>query len=246
MKNNFTKKLSLVIPAHNEEGSITETIEAFHKELQKNKIPHDILVVNDNSTDSTEFILKKSQKKIKELRYINNDPPNGFGFAVRKGFDHFEGDYVALVMADLSDSPKDLVNMYKTAIRGGYDCVFGSRFSKKAKVIDYPKKKLFFNRLGNNIIRIAFLTKYNDMTNAFKFYSKEVINGIKPFKSDHFNLTVEIPVKAITYGSKYTVVPTDWRNRSSGEAKLHLSKMIPKYLGTITTLMVYRYIKRGR
>ena len=225
-----TKVLSLVIPAHNEEESIENTIKVFHKKLESEKIPHEIVVVNDNSTDSTEDILKKLKKNIKELNYVNNEPPNGFGYAVKKGLDSFTGDYVALVMADASDSPADLCEMYEVAVEKEVDCVFGSRFTSEANLVDYPKKKLFFNRFGNNIARFAFGLKYNDLTNAFKLYSKDTIEKIKPLKSDHFNLTLELSLKSILSGASYEIVPTDWYNRQAGEAKLKIFNMAPKYL----------------
>lgn len=126
-------KLSVVIPAHNEEGSITETVMAFHDELSKESIPHEILVINDNSKDGTERILKVLSKKISEVRYVNNQPPNGFGFAVRCGLENYMGDCVAIVMADMSDRPVDLVKYYSKMVEGNYDAVFGSRFKKAAK-----------------------------------------------------------------------------------------------------------------
>jgi dolichol-phosphate mannosyltransferase len=240
----YSKVLSLVIPAHNEEGSLENTVNVFHKKLKGEKIPHEIVVVNDNSTDDTEKILKKLKKSIKELNYVNNAPPNGFGYAVKKGLDNFSGDYVVLVMADASDSPDDLVNMYKTAVEKNVDCVFGSRFTDQANLVDYPKNKLFFNRLGNNIARIAFGLKYNDLTNAFKMYSKETMEKIKPLKSDHFNLTLELSLKSILSGASYEIVPTDWYNRQAGEAKLKVSKMAPKYLYTILLCLKYKYSKK--
>lgn len=241
---NKSKLLSVVIPGHNEEGSIEKTVESFHSELKKHKIPHEILVVNDNSTDNTENILKRLSKNIKELRYVNNTPPNGFGFAVRCGLNNFKGDYVAIVMADLSDEPKNLVNMFNRAI-GGYDCVFGSRFVKGAKIIDYPLHKMVLNRFVNNIIKVLFLIKYNDTTNAFKLYSKETIEGLKPLLSNHFNLTVELPLKAIVRGYSYTVVPTNWTNRTTGVAKLKLKEMGGRYFFIILYCFLEKLLSQG-
>jgi len=233
------KKLSLIIPAHNEEGSIKNTIQAFHEIFKKEKIPHEILVINDNSQDKTENILKKLTKSIKELKYRNNRLPNGFGFAVRYGLEYFSGDYVAVVMADLSDSPKDLVKMYRKAIEG-YDCVFGSRFIRGAVVKDYPIHKLILNRFINNLIKIVFFIKYNDVTNAFKLYSKETISGLKPFLSNHFNLTVELPLKAIVRGYSYSIVSTDWTNRLKGVSKLKLKEMGGRYF----FIILYCYLEK--
>ena len=106
-------------------------------------------------------------------------------------------------MADLSDSPEDLVNYYRTMVEMDVDCVFGSRFIKGGKVYDYPKIKLIINRIANKIIQLTFGLKYNDATNAFKLYKKETIEGIKPFLAPHFNLTIELSLKSIVRGYSY-------------------------------------------
>ena len=88
-------KLSVVIPAHNEEGCIEGTVRALEAELRAQGIAHEILVVNDGSTDGTEAILRRLQAELPALRWVNNAPPNGFGLAVRRGLDAFTGDAVA-------------------------------------------------------------------------------------------------------------------------------------------------------
>lgn len=238
------KRVSLIIPAYNEEGCIEETVRAFHGELIKENIPHEILVINDNSKDETEKILIKLSKEIVEFKYINNTPPNGFGFAVRKGLENFQGDYVAIVMADLSDRPIDLVSYYRK-MEEGYDCVFGSRFIKGGKTIDYPKFKYFLNRLTNNIIRVIFRIRYNDITNAFKLYKKETIEGLKPFLSHHFNLTVELPLKAIVRGYSYTIIPNYWINRKEGESKLKIKEMGSRYFFIILYCWLEKRLSMG-
>ncbi len=238
-------KLSVVIPAHNEEGSISETVLAFHELLRIEKIPHEILVVNDNSSDDTEPILLKLEKSIKELRHVNNTPPHGFGFAVRKGLDNFSGGCVAIVMADLSDRPIDLVSYYRKMEKGNLDAVFGSRFSKGGKTVNYPKFKMFMNRVTNNIIRMLFGIRYNDVTNAFKLYRASTINGLKPFLSHHFNLTVELPLKTIVRGYSYTVVPNHWTNRTEGESKLKLKEMGSRYFYIILYCLIEKWLSMG-
>jgi dolichol-phosphate mannosyltransferase len=238
-------KLSIVIPAHNEEGSIRETVLGFHEELHIEKIPHEILVINDSSKDSTEKILKELSQKIKEVRYINNIPPNGYGFAVRKGLEEFSGDCVAVIMADMSDRPVDLVAYYRKLVEGNYDAVFGSRFMKGGKTIDYPRTKLVMNRFTNSLIRVLFGIRYNDVTNAFKLYKRETIEGVKPFLSHHFNLTVELPLKAIVRGYSYAVVPNYWTNRTTGEAKLKLKEMGSRYFYIILYCLIEKWLSRG-
>ena len=238
------KKVSLIIPAHNEEGCIEETVHAFHNELKSENIPHEILVINDNSKDETEIILKRLTLKIPELKCMNNIPPNGFGFAVRKGLENFSGDYVAIVMADLSDRPSDLISYYRK-MEQGYDCVFGSRFIKGGKTINYPKFKYYLNRLTNNVIKGLFGIRYNDTTNAFKLYKKETIIGLKPFLSHHFNLTVELPLKAIVRGYSYAVVPNYWINRKNGESKLKIKEMGSRYFFIILYCLLEKWLSNG-
>lgn len=238
-------KLSLVIPAHNEEGSIKKTVLAFHDKLETEKIPHEIVVVNDNSQDSTEKILGELSENLPEIRYVNNKPPHGFGFAVRCGLESFRGDCVAIVMADLSDRPEDLVSYYRKMLEGNYDAVFGSRFIKGGKTIDYPPLKLFLNRLTNGVIRIMFGIRYNDVSNAFKLYKRETITGLKPFLSHHFNLTVELPLKVIVRGYSYAVVPNYWINRQTGESKLKIKEMGGRYFFIILYCLIEKWLSRG-
>lgn len=238
-------KLSIVIPAYNEEASIEKTVLAFHKELAKQKIPHEIVVTNDNSKDRTEEILKALHKKYPEIRYVNNTPPNGFGFAVRKGLESYTGDCVAIVMADMSDRPIDLVAYYRKMVEGNYDAVFGSRFIKGGKAIDYPKNKIFLNRFTNSLIKVLFGIRYNDVTNAFKLYKRETMDGVKPFLSHHFNLTVEIPLKAIVRGYSYAVVPNYWTNRADGQSNLKIKEMGSRYFYVILYCLIEKWLSRG-
>lgn len=237
-------KQSIVIPAHNEEGSIRNTVEEIVTRLTREGIDHEVLVVNDNSKDNTEKILRQLKKEFPTLRYVNNKPPNGIGLAIKKGLEHYTGDAVAIVMADGSDSPEDIVNYFRH-IDMGYECVFGSRFIKGGKVIDYPTHKLIINRLANWFIRVLFQIKYNDITNAFKCYRREVIDGVKPILSYHFNITVELPLKAIVRNYKYTIVPISWKNRAEGVSKLKIKEMGSRYLFIILYVFLEKLLSRG-
>lgn len=239
-------KLSVVIPAYNEALDLPETIGTLYTELCDNHIEHELLVVNDNSKDNTAEVMTALQLRVPTLRVIFNPPPhNGFGYAVRKGLENFSGDCVAIVMADLSDSPKDLVKFYETFREGGVDCVFGSRFVKGGSVVDYPWFKKRMNRLVNRMIQFAFRIKYNDVTNAFKLYSAQAIDGLKPFLSPHFNLTVELPLKAIVRDYSYKVVPNSWQNRKNGVSKLKLREMGSRYFFIILYCFIEKYFSRG-
>jgi len=238
-------KLSVVIPTHNEEGSIAETVSTLYHSLQKENIYHEIVVVNDNSKDATVQILEDLKQKIPTLIFYSNTGRNGFGYAVRYGLEHFTGDCVAIMMADLSDDPADLIKFYHKMLEGNYDCVFGSRWIKGAKVIDYPQPKKFINRFVNNLVSWSFGLKYNDLTNAFKLYKKETIHGLKPFLSPHFNLTLELSLKAIVRNYSYTYIPNSWKNRKAGESKLKIKEMGSRYFFVYLYCLIEKFFSRG-
>lgn len=236
--------LSIVIPARNEEGCLAETVTVLYEALKAAEIQHEILVVDDGSSDSTPKILDQLRQQIPTCNYLSNPPPHGFGLAVRRGLSAFRGDAVAIVMADGSDDPQDVVKFYQK-LQEGFDCVFGSRFVSGGKVFDYPLPKLLLNRLANNFIRFVFGFKYNDTTNAFKCFRRPVIAGLHPMLSHHFNLTVELPLKAIIRGYSYTVLPNSWKNRKSGISKLNIREMGSRYLFVVLYCLLEKYFSRG-
>ena len=239
-------KLSVVIPAYNEALSLPETINALYAALKQNNIDHELLVVNDNSRDNTAEVISALQQTIPTLKTVFNQPPkNGFGMAVRKGLENFTGDCVAIVMADLSDSPEDLVKFYRVFTEQKVDCVFGNRFTKGAVVEGYPKNKLILNRVVNYLISFVFKIKYKDFTNAFKLYSKSTIEGLQPFLSPHFNLTVELSLKAVVRGHTYAVVPNSWRNRKHGTSNLKIKEMGSRYFFIILYCFIEKYFSKG-
>ena len=238
-------KLSVVIPAYNEEESIEETVLSLYKTLTKFNIDHEIVVVNDNSKDGTLSKLEEIAAGINTLVYYTNSGPNGFGNAVKFGLERFSGDCVAVMMADLSDDPVDLVKFYHRMLVDNLDCVFGSRFIRGGSLIDYPFPKYIVNRFANTLIRFVIGTKYNDATNAFKLYKKQTIEGIKPLMSPHFNLTIELSLKSIVRGYNYAVLPNSWRNRKAGESKLKIKEMGSRYFFILIYCFIEKYFSRG-
>jgi dolichol-phosphate mannosyltransferase len=147
-------------------------------------------------------------------------------------------------MADLSDAPADLI-LYYRVLEQGYECAFGTRFAPGGGVEDYPRLKLLLNRLVNAGIRVMFRHGYNDTTNAFKAYRREVIDQLQPLLSNHFNLTVELPLKAVVRGYSYAIVPITWTNRRYGESKLHLQEMGSRYLFIILYVWLEHHLSLG-
>lgn len=236
--------LSVVIPAHNEEDCVALTVEHLHVELRGRGIPHEIIVVDDGSTDGTWSVLQALAPRLPELRPVQNNREHGFGRAITYGFDRMHGDAVVVMMADESDDARDVVQ-YWQLLNEGWDAVFGSRFVKGGIVIDYPWLKLSINRLANFFIRVLFNIPLNDTTNAFKAYRREVIEGCRPFLSPHFNLTVELPLKTIVRGYSWTVMPISWRNRRFGESKLKIKEMGSRYLFIALYCWLEKYFSRG-
>ena len=236
--------LSVVIPAHNEETCISSTVEHLHLELRLCRVPHEIVVVDDGSTDATWQKLRDLSGHIPELKVLQNTGLHGFGRAVAEGLDSITGDAVVLMMADESDDCRDVVR-YWELLNQGWDAVFGSRFVKGGGVIDYPWIKLRLNRIVNFLIRIMFGIKLNDTTNAFKAYRSNVIKGCSPLLSPHFNLTVELPLKTIVRGYSWTVMPITWRNRRTGSSKLALKEMGSRYLFICLYVWLEKYFSRG-
>jgi dolichol-phosphate mannosyltransferase len=241
---NELAKLSVVIPARDEEGCIASTVRHLTLELTLRGVPHEIVVVDDGSTDRTGEILAEVAREVPELKAVRNNGPHGFGRAIQKGLAEFTGDAVVIMMADESDDCRDVVR-YWEELNKGVDCVFGSRFVPGGGVIDYPRVKFLLNRAANFFVRILFRHGLNDTTNAFKAYRREVIEGCQPFLSPHFNITVELPLKAIVRGYSWTTIPITWRNRRSGVAKLKIREMGSRYFFIVAYVWLEKYFSRG-
>jgi len=237
-------KFSVLIPARNERDNLPGTINAVRGVLKKAGADFEIVVVDDSSTDDTPEVLSGLQKEVPELVSVHNPPPNGFGLAVRRGFERVAGDAVCIMMADGSDSAEDMMAYY-SKINEGYDCVFGSRFIKGSRLIDYPIHKLILNRLGNYFIGFFIGVRHNDITNAFKCYRTDVIKGVEPLFSNHFNLTVELPLKAIIRGYSFATVPIRWTNRAHGVSKFKIKEMGSRYLFIIFYIFLEKHLSRG-
>jgi dolichol-phosphate mannosyltransferase len=236
--------LSVVIPARNESANIGSTLDALRATLGREGIPYELLVVDDGSSDETIAVVEARAAVDPGVRVVANSGPHGFGRAVRYGLERFTGDAVVIAMADASDDPADVVRYYRV-LRDEADCAFGSRFVRGGGTIDYPRFKLAINRLANLFIRTLFGLSYNDTTNAFKGYRAEVVRGCEPLISPHFNLTVELPLKALVRGYSHRVLPITWRNRKSGTSSLRLDEQGSRYLFIVLHVWLERLLTQG-
>jgi dolichol-phosphate mannosyltransferase len=237
-------KLSVVIPARDEAAVIEPTLRALQEQLVAEGLDYEMLVVDDGSGDRTADVVARFAAEDPRVRCVPNDGAPGFGRAVRKGLDEFTGDAVVIAMADGSDDPRDVI-LYYRVLEAGYDCAFGSRFMPGAEVRGYPPLKRVINRAVNTAVRVVFRHGYNDTTNAFKAYRREVIEQLQPLVSPHFNLTVEMPLKAVTRGFSYAIVPTSWTDRTAGDSKLQLKEMGSRYLFIVLYVFLEQHLTRG-
>jgi dolichol-phosphate mannosyltransferase len=237
-------KVSVVIPAHDEAEVIGPTVGAIAAALDGAGRDYDVLVIDDASTDETAERVEAIAARNPRVRCLRSPYPNGFGFAVRAGLERFSGDAVAIMMGDGSDDPRDMLRYFEL-LDEGYDCAFGSRFAPGGRTHGYPWVKLAINRIVNVGIRLLFRHGYDDTTNAFKAYRREVIESVQPLVSQHFNLTVELPLKAVVRGHSYGIVPISWTNRTAGESKLGLKEMGSRYLYIVLLVFLEHHLTRG-
>jgi dolichol-phosphate mannosyltransferase len=234
-------KISVIVPAHNEERNVSRTLSALAEAFNGDGIPFELLVVNDNSRDDTMAVVLECARDIPQVRLVHNAGPNGLGRAIRCGLAHYTGDVVAIVMADSSDAPEDVVRCYRK-IEEGFDCAFGSRFIDGSKVTAFPPVKLVANRIVNNLMRVLFMTRHNDLTNAFKVYRREVIDGISPLHAAHFNITIEMSLSALIRGYSIATLPISWSGRTWGQSNLRLREMGRRYLCTLLKIWFERLL----
>ena len=236
--------LSVVIPTRNEEGAIESTVEHLHLELRLHGIEHEIVVIDDGSTDSTCEVVTRLQSRIPTLNLYCNPGENGYGRAVSYGFDRARGDALVVMMADKYDDSRDVVR-YWQLLNEGWDAVFGSRFMRGGGIIDYPIHKLFLNRLANWFIRVTFNVAFTDFTNAFKAYRRVAVDGCRPLLSPHFNLNIELPLKVIVRGDSWTSMKITWRNSRSMITKLKIDEMCSRYFFIACYCWLEKYFSRG-
>ena len=231
--------LALIIPIYYEEKNIPDLLEEVSKKI---KIPIKLYFVYDLEEDPTLVVLKSLLKKYNlNFSLIKNNYGRGALNAIRTGIEIFEEEACVIVMGDCSDDPNDILEYIKY-LDEGYDCVFGSRFMAGSKLNNYPFVKLIFNRLANNLIRVLFFIKYNDITNAFKAYNKKVLDKCGPIISQHFNINAELSLKSIIRGFRYKVIPISWTNRKEGISKFKIKEMRNRYFFTILYVLLEKFL----
>ncbi len=224
--------LSIIIPVKNEEDIILETLHQFEISWLTN-IDHEILIIDDNSDDKTFKLVDKFVSQKIKVNLIKNKGKD-LGAAIITGIENSSKLNVAIYMSDMSDSLEDLKQYYDFINSNDQiDAVFGSRFISGSKVNNYPKLKLFLNRIANNIIKIIFFSKYNDFTNAFKIYKKKALVKLFPLVSENFNIFLELSLKVECRKLDYKIIPISWNGRKHGQSKFKIKEIGSKYIFTM-------------
>jgi len=229
--------LSILIPLRDEFDNLDNIVGKFDQNLQS--INYEVIFVNDFSSDNTLQKAKTISSKKKNYKVYDNQK-KGLGGALNLGIEKTQGEYTCIMMADLSDDIDDLKVYYKKISQNEHDAIFGSRFMRSSKVKDYPLNKLILNRIFNFFVKVLFLNKYNDFTNAFKIYRSDILKSFIPLISESFNIFLEIPLKIISRGYKYEIIPISWYNRKKGKAKFNMKELRSKYLLTL----IYCFIEK--
>ena len=226
----MSELLSILIPVRNDQ----ENVHIISNEIE-NKIEnknYEIVFINDFSEDNTLNELSNLSKSNNKIIYFNNSR-KGLGGAIDLGIQKSNGKFICIMMSDSSDTVEDLNFYYRVISSENLDAVFGSRFIKGGKVVNYPKIKLILNRFGNLLAKLLIWSDLNDFTNGFKIYKKDTLLSLYPLVSESFNIFFELPLKTITRGFKYKIVPISYYNRTVGEAKFKIDELGSKYIFTL-------------
>jgi len=218
-------KFSIIVPAHNEQENIEETINSIERRL---KLDYELIVVNDNSVDQTPEIVRKLSYLYPNLKIVNNPNPPGFANAIRAGFANVATDLVVPVMGDLCDD-LDTIKLMLNKIEQGYDVVCGCRYIRGGARLGGSKFKGFLSAAAGWTIHFILGVPTHDIANAFKMYRMEAIRSME-IKATGFDISMEIPLKAYFNKFKITEVPTIWKERSKGKSNFKVFKLLPNYL----------------
>jgi dolichol-phosphate mannosyltransferase len=240
-------ELSLLFPSRNEGAKLFRTIASHHHALKEAGVIHEFVIVNDTGPEGDSNTAGECRKLESEgivVQYIERKPPlGGFGTAVAEGLSRFRGKAVVIVMADGCEDPQDILRFLRK-YREGHDCVFGDRFGSGGRVRGYPRRKLLLNRVFNWFLSIVFWLPYRDFTNASKLYSRDAVLALQPIFSRHFNVTIELPLKAFVRGMKVAIIPNSWSGEG-GSSSLQISSMMRRYLFTAGVILLEHWLAAG-
>jgi glycosyltransferase involved in cell wall biosynthesis len=233
---------SVVVPCHNEEMNVPPLVEAL-VEMYGDYL-HEIVIVNDNSTDRTAEVALALAAAEPRIKLINRDPPGGVGRALREGYAAATGRYILTMDCDFAQIVPELRDLF-AAVADGCDGAIGSRFSLESVLINYPFFKVLSNRAFHALINLLLPVQVRDISNNLKLYRAEILKGLN-ITQDHFAANVETGLKPVLSGYDIREVPISWINRTAemGSSSFRLLRVGPGYLSALGRILVEVF--RGR
>jgi len=232
-------KISIIVPAHNEEDNIVNLVRRVEDELPD--LDYELVIVDDHSTDNTRKLIEELSSKYGNIRLVENKLSGSFANAIRAGFNNINTEVAIPVMADLCDDLGTIRQMAKK-IAEGYDIVCGCRYTKGGSRIGGSCLKAFFSSFVGCSLYFLLGLPTHDIANAFKMYRKKVLDSVD-IKAKSFEISMEIPLKAYYLGFKITEVPTVWRERTKGKSSFKMFKLFPNYFGLYAWAIFKRLTK---
>lgn len=240
-------KLSVVIPAHNEETNLKNMITILTKNFDH--LINEIVVVNDCSTDNTGNILNKLVLENKRIIAIHRKNNPGVGNAIREGLRAIskKSDYVLMLDCDFTQNLENIRNIIKHATTA--DGIIGSRYLKKGSLINYPFLKKIANRSFHILTRLILRIPHADLTNNFKLYKISIIKDILPFlESTGFSINAETGIYPILLGYKLKEIPVTWIGRTPemGQSSFKVIQAGPGYIKMLMKAILFKYLNKKK
>jgi len=223
--------ISIIIPFFNEEDNLKKLYRELTEELGKLKQEHEIIFINDGSTDKSLSMAEELKKNNDNLKIINFKKRQGKGKALDAGLKIVSGDLVCFMDADLQDDPRDLEKFIKK-IGEGYDFVNGKRFLRK----ENPVVK-FYSKLANSFLKFILKSPLSDINCGFKLFKKNVMEDIDLY-SNNFRF---LPLAAYYKGFSVGEVEVNNRSRIHGKSKFGPGKLFIGMIDTLTATFIYKF-----
>jgi len=223
--------ISVVLPTYNERENIVKLITHIESVLKRKGLKAEIVVVDDNSPDGTARIVRKLNKKYRNIRVFVRPKKLGIGSAHLFGYQKAKGYIVIAMDTDLSHDPEQIVNMIEK-INEGYDIVAGSRHMKGSyyeRKTPETRRKYIASKYGNMLTAFISGVPIHDFTNGFRAIRKDVVKNVKT-ESTGNSFLMEFIVKAQNKGYRVTEIPVTFKDRKFGQSKLQLEKESLKYI----------------
>jgi len=222
---------SVVVPAHNEEMNILPLVESLHQ-LYGDYL-HEIIIVNDNSTDRTAEVTREVSRRYPAVRLVDRTPPNGVGLALRDGCAAATGRYILTMDCDFVQILPELRDLFD-AVAAGRDGAIGSRFSHESVMINYPFFKTLCNRAFHLLVKLLLVRRVHDISNNLKLYRADIFKDLV-IEERHFAANAELGLKPLLAGYDIQEVPISWINRTveMGSSSFRIVRVAQNYAGTL-------------